>query len=157
MNAPLRFVNRTVMFARVFLACFLCGLALLTWMLWRDFAALSSFDRRFGAVFVPLAWLLAGFGAWWVWCRQETVELTVTPRHLLVVRGTLVRRRTVEVVPRNIEHVLVRESRDSDGDPYFRAVLKIVGDPGDVVFAEGSDRERVERAVSAVKVMIRRP
>src|SRR5919199_1522206 len=145
---PVVLTNRIALFYRGFMALFLAGVALITWVAVRDRATLEG-SEWLALVLLPF-WLAGLFGCWWAF-RQDTVRVEVTgPGRLELTRSTLFRSTRVEITATMIGQITVVEDRDSNGDPYFRGVLTAVG-VGNVTISEGHRRASVENDVNRLR------
>jgi hypothetical protein len=130
------------------MATFATGVAVITWAAFRDRDSLSGSGLLL-LVLTPF-WLAGIAGCFWA-VRQHTVrtELVGLDR-LILVRSTPFRSTRLEVTRDMIGRLLVQETTDSDGDPYFRGVLTIAG-IGDVNIVEGHNRAQVEASVGLLR------
>jgi hypothetical protein len=144
---PLVVKNKTPLYARVFMLLFVGGVALITYVALRDGAPAP---QRLWPWIMAAFWASALFGLWWA-MNQEVCQLTIKgPGSITVTRGKAFRREEHWI---DRARFWIEDTKDSDGDPYFKLMTDAPG--GKLTVKEGHSRthleglqQRIETAVS---------
>ena len=141
-NAPYVLRNNAALFPWIFMAVWMLGLSVMTWVAFRDVLAGGPVTFRWMPLILAVFWLAGfGFSAWAL--RQKRFRVTFAGGRVEIVRRGPFRSTRWEGSTRDVIDARLEEDTDSDGDPYFRCTLTIPG-PERIAIAEGRDRAAIE-------------
>lgn len=145
---PLVIRNDAALFQWGFTAAWLLGLALITYVAFRDVLAGGPVTFRYMPLILAAFWA-GGIGFACLAFRRKRIRLEIGGGRVRLVRRGPVAASTWEGPPSDVLAVRLEEDTDSDGDPYFRCVLTIPG-PETLIVAEGGRRAEVEARLDEV-------
>jgi hypothetical protein len=143
--------NNAALFPWLFVATWMLGLSVITWVAFRDALAAGPVTFRWMPLILAVFWLAGiGFSVWAL--RQKRLRVTFAAGRVEIVTRGPFRSTRWQGSIRDVIDAKLQEDTDSDGDPYFRCVLTIPG-PQTLVIAEGHQRQTVEAVVDRVKAI----
>lgn len=143
-DSPLILRYRTPWAVWIIMGCWLTMLGLMTYVFVRD----GGFHQE-GVPDLPvmmLFWLFGIAGAGWA-ASQRGVRVRITPGEVRVFEYVLWWGTHTVLHPAAVRVPTLRHERDSEGDDFYRCVLRLRDRDGarrDVIVAEGHDRADVE-------------
>jgi len=149
------FRNNAATFPWIITGGFLCGCALMTYVLLRDGppGGLSIGTASLGALFFWTGGLVSSIWAF----RQRNTRVEVTANGQIRVRRSSPIHRSLRTFPsREAAAVELIEDKDSEGDPYYRC--RVTWKNGDTLdIEEGHSRAAMESAVRRFREAIAPP
>ncbi|HWT10860.1 MAG TPA: hypothetical protein VN329_16945 [Roseomonas sp.] len=144
--------NRSVIAAWVFMAIWIGFLIAMTWVLHRDgpHPSQPAWVQQ-GAI--GLFWLV-GLPVTLQACAEPVTRLRVYPdRSATITRRSLLTRKEERYPPGSISAVELRQGKDSDGDPVFRATL-VAADGRERLIREGPDAADQDAVVQRARAAL---
>jgi hypothetical protein len=143
---PLVIRNRTPLFYRGFTIVFLGFVALITYVALRDGAPGA---HKVWPWIMAVFWASGLFFARWAFSQEYPVIRIPGPGSIHIERGKAFRRQELWT---DRARLWIEDTKDSDGDPYFRLWLDSPGRP--LAIAEGHDRERLVAVQAKVEAAV---
>ncbi len=140
--------NNAALFPWLFMVTWMVGISVITWVAFRDALAGAPVTFRWMPLILAVFWLAGiGFSVWAL--RQKRLRVTFAAGRVEIVTRGPFRSMRWQGSIRDVIDAKLQEDTDSDGDPYFRCVLTMLGlQP--LVIAEGHQRRTVEAIVDRI-------
>ncbi|NUT01016.1 MAG: hypothetical protein HOP96_08590 [Sphingomonas sp.] len=145
---PIVIRNRVVLFYRGFMLAFVGTVALVSYAALRDGPPEPG---RWWPLIILLFWTVGLAGLAWSLNQETSVVRILGNRSIQVERGKAFRRHDLWT---DRARFWIEETKDSDGDPYFKLMMDAPGEP--LAVREGHQRPVLERLQSEVEEALRR-
>ena len=145
---PLVIRNRVALFYRGFMTAWLGGLALATYAALRSGPPASD---KWWPLFLAGFWLAGLFGLYWSFQQETSVVRIKSNQSIHIERGKPFRRQEFWT---DRARVWIEDTKDSDGDPYFKLMMDAPG--GVLPVREGHQREQLEQLQAEIESALKR-